>query len=99
MLRFGGRYSDGRKLIGMVLSRENLERLKGGDPVLVDGATVGADDVVVMIHVTDTPQADLGQMVRDVIGRGGDVRSIEEVLEEREAVRAIGGDPDADPQN
>ena len=97
MLRFGGRHSDGRKVIGMVLSRENLERLKGGQPVLFDGRTVGVDDVVVILHVTELPNEDLVELLRASVESGGEARPIEEVLEERAAVRAAGGDPDAEP--
>ncbi len=97
MLRFGGRKADGRRVIGMILSRENVTRLQGGEPVYFDGATVGVDDVEVVIHVTDTPNADLAALVKEHIEAGGQYRPIEEVLEERAAVRAVGGDPDAEP--
>lgn len=97
MLRFGGRKADGRRVIGIILSRENVARLQGGSPVYFDGATVGVDDIEVVLHVTDTPNADLAAMVKEHIEAGGQYRPIEEVLEERAAVRAVGGDPDAEP--
>lgn len=97
MLRFGGRYGDGRKLIGIVLSRENVQRLQGGEPVFFDGATVGAEDVVVIIHVTNTPTEDLAGIIGEHLQAGGELKSIEDALGERAAVRAAGGDPDAEP--
>ena len=97
MLRFGGRDHKGRRVIGMILSLENLERLRDGQAVFFDGATVGADDVVVILHVTDKPEAELVGLIRETRLHGGEVRPIEEALEDRAAVRAVGGDPDAEP--
>lgn len=94
MLRFGGRDNQGRRLIGMILSRQNVERLKDGCPVFFEGSSVGVDDVVVLIHVTDRPEADLLEVMAETAAAGGEVRTIEEVLDERAAVRAAGGDPD-----
>lgn len=99
MLRFGGRDDEGRRVIGMILSKENVERLKGGDPIFFDAASVGVEGVAVVLHVTDTPNKDLLSMVKQVEGSGGEVRPIEDVLEERAAIRNAGGDPDASCDN
>jgi hypothetical protein len=99
VLKFGGRDNQGRRIIGMVLSKENLEKLRQGKPVFLDGASVGVDDVVVLLHVTDTPNDDLLQLIQETQEHGGQVLPIERVLEDRDAIRAVGGDPDAEPEH
>jgi hypothetical protein len=99
MLKFGGRAADGRRLIGAVLSVENFERAKKGQPIYIEGSDVGVDDVVVVFHVTNEAQADLAAMAEQVRKDGGAVRDLSNVLADRAAVRALGGDPDEDGRN
>ena len=54
MIRFGGTTTDGRKIVGLALGRKNIEGLQEGKPVYVDGETVGAPGVVVIIACAET---------------------------------------------
>lgn len=97
MLRWGGRTPEGKRILGLILSRENVARALAGQPIYVDGASVGAEGVDVIIHMTDTPNEDLEALIRSQEGEGVTIRSLEEALGERQAIRKAGGDPDEEP--
>lgn len=62
MIKFTMTGKNGRKLIGLGLSAENIKRLRAADPIFFDAGEVGLDgyDVLIMAGDTeDTISADL----------------------------------------
>jgi len=54
MLRWGGSGKRGKTeervdLVGMVIDDANLERLQAGQPIVLDGKTIGMPNVVVLV--------------------------------------------------
>lgn len=82
MIRFGGRTEDGRKLVGLALGRQNIERLVGGEPILVDGKTVGAPEVVVLIASAETSEEIMRELVETAQSTGVSVEDLSSALED-----------------
>lgn len=84
MIRFGGRTADGGRLIGLALGQENLDRLRDGEPIQLDGATVGAPGVSVLI-VAGPDAAEVVESLAEAAVRAG--ASVQEI---REVAKAAG---------
>lgn len=54
MIRFSGTKKD-RKFIGLGLTRENVDKLTAGQPIVVDGASVGVSGIDVLVLFGETP--------------------------------------------
>lgn len=66
MLKFTTKTPSGRTLVAFGLSNENVERLKTGDPVLVQGEALGLKGTDVMIFFGTTEK----QMRADLLKNG-----------------------------
>jgi len=80
MIRFGGRTADGRALIGLALGAENLRRLQAGQPIFVDGKSVGAPGVVVIVACAEKPEDVMRELVRTAGMAGVTVEELETAL-------------------
>lgn len=80
MIRFGGRTTDGKAIIGLALGPENLRRLAAGQPIVVDGETVGALGVAVLLVYGDTELAGLEALQAAHRESGGSVESLDEAI-------------------
>lgn len=49
MIKFTGTYKDGRRLLGIGLSRENIRRLQEDQPILFEASLLGFDGYVLII--------------------------------------------------
>ena len=81
MIRFGGIDSKGRAILGLALGPENLERLKDGQPIVMDGATVGYEAAVVWVVYADRPEDALKQLEKAAKAAGGRSDNLTEILE------------------
>jgi len=54
MLKFTAKGNDSKDLLCFGLSEKNLEKLKEGQPIVVDGAELGRSDLRVMIFYGKT---------------------------------------------
>ncbi len=81
MIRFGGRTFDGRKIIGLALGNKNLKRLKKGEPIYLDGKTVGAPGVVVVIAHAETSEKVMEEIRRVAAETGTTSKELSTMLE------------------
>lgn len=54
MIKFTAKTADGRKLLGLGLSHENLKRLKANKPIRFKGEPLGLDGIDVLIFAGAT---------------------------------------------
>lgn len=80
MIRFGGRTEDGRKLIGLALGRKNVEKLTSGQPIYVDGKTVGVPEVVIIIASAETSEEVMLELTRAAQETGCSISDLDEML-------------------
>ena len=62
MIKFTATTADGRKLLGIGLSHENLKRLKDNQPIRFKGEAVNLDGYDVMIFAGATEESMAKQM-------------------------------------
>ena len=75
MIRFGATLQDGRRLIGLGLSEENLHRLRDGKPIFVAGSSVNAPGFDIIICWGKT-EYDLTEQMAYLIGPETDIRPL-----------------------
>lgn len=80
MIRFGGNTASGQRLVGLALGEENLKKLADGKPIVVDGATVGADGVAIVIVYGDTDLEAMERLVNEAREAGAGVVTLEDEL-------------------
>lgn len=57
MIKFSATDKDGKKLLGLGLVEGNLNRLKEGKPIKIDGETVGLDNLDILIFYGKTEES------------------------------------------
>lgn len=57
MIKFTANLDDNKKLIGIGLSHGNLERLKEGKPIKINGPDIGLPDMEILIFSGSTEMA------------------------------------------
>ena len=84
MIRFGGRAGESgeKQIVGLALGRENLERLTSGQPIVIDGDSVGAPGVVVIVVYGETSEAVVRELTTVARETGATLRDLDEALSE-----------------
>jgi len=54
MIKFTATTKDGKRLLGLGLSHVNLDRLREGKPINIDGTSVGIEGLDVLIFAGET---------------------------------------------
>ena len=75
MIRFGATLENGRRLIGLGISDENIARLRQGKPIFVAGSSVGVPEVEIIICWGAT-EYELTEQLASLIGPETDIRAI-----------------------
>lgn len=68
MIKLAAEGKDGRRLIGLGLSRENCARLLMGYPIIVDGAELGHEGLEIFIFGGDTEE-EMVDKLKEVVGK------------------------------
>ena len=76
MIKFGGD-NEGRKVIGLILEPGNIERLKEGKPILVNGEELNTPGIDIIIDYTDDVLAKAKEL-RPMIGEHTIIKSYRE---------------------
>mgnify|MGYP001615729906 CR=1 FL=1 len=75
MIRFGATGGDGRNIIGLGVTAENIERLRHDKPIFVAGETVGAPGHDIVIFYGESEYA-LTEKLAALIGPSTEIRQV-----------------------
>ena len=56
MIKFTAGIDENRKMIGLGLSHKNLEKLKEGKPIQIDGKVLGFPDIEILLFAGETEE-------------------------------------------
>ena len=71
MIKFAAQGKDGTTLVGFGLSEQNVEKLKAGQPIHVEGSQVGLEKVQVLIFYGKTEK----EMYDNLKSEGIDIKN------------------------
>ena len=81
MIKASSKTSDGKTLLVLGITPENVRRMKAGHPILVDGSEVGIDNLLVTIMFGQTERS----IVAEIRSHGIETHGADEQLSKVEA--------------